>query len=350
MTTLRLSAVAGVALLMAAACAESTPSPSTASGSTASSSNQPAAPADPVPTPRVKGKNPFDGAHFYINEYNQVAQQAQSWASSRPADAKLLEKIAKQPVAVWMGEWSGDIKAAAFNLGQVANREGTVPVVVLYNVPNRDCGQYSAGGSVSPDAYRKWIRQFAAGAGANHFIVILEPDALPLMSKCLSPADQKARMAMMKDAVDVLEATPGIAVYIDAGNAKWLPAPEIAQRLIGAGVANADGFALNVSNYIATEPTIAYGRAISAAVGGKHFIVDTGRNGNGATADAQWCNPDGRAVGVPPTTNTGDPLVDSFFWVKPPGESDGTCNGGPKAGEFFAEQALGMIKRAKWTQ
>jgi endoglucanase len=345
MTTSTLHRAACLSLLLTA-CAEGTPTPSTASSTPAGASV--AGPADPVPTPRVKGQNPFSGVRFYINEYNLAAQQVQTWSSSRPADAKLIDKIAKQPVAVWMGEWTGDIKAAAYNLGSVANRDNLVPVVVLYNVPNRDCGQYSAGGSKSPDAYIKWIKEFAAGAGANHFIAVLEPDALGLLTKCLSPADQKARLAMIKSAVDILEATPGIAVYIDAGNAKWLPAPEMAQRLMDAGIAKADGFALNVSNYIATEPTIAYGHAISSAVGGKHFIVDTGRNGNGGTADAQWCNPDGRAVGAPPTTNTGDPLVDAFFWVKPPGESDGTCNGGPKAGEFFAEHALEMIKRAKW--
>jgi len=305
-------------------------------------------PAAAEPPARVKGQNPFAGVRFYINAYSQAAQLAQEWEKGRPEDAKLIAKIAAQPAAWWMGEWSKDIEIAAHNLGSATHSDGTVPVVVLYNVPNRDCGQYSAGGSVSPEAYGKWIRQFAKGAGSYRFIVVLEPDALGLMTKCLSPADQKARLTMIHDAVDVLEATPGVAVYIDAGNAKWAPAADMAKRLQGAGIADADGFALNVSNYIANEPTIAYGHAISSALGGKHFIVDTGRNGNGATADAEWCNPEGRAIGLAPTTNTGDPLVDAFFWIKPPGESDGTCHGGPKAGEFFPELALGLAKRAKW--
>jgi endoglucanase len=337
-------------LLVLAACAEGAPPSGAASASASGGASASATSSDPVPTPRVKGKNPFAGVKFYINEYSLAAQQVESWSTSRPADSKMIDKIAKQPVGIWMGEWTGDVKPAAYNLGSVANRNGTVPVVVLYNVPNRDCGQYSAGGSKSPDAYIKWVKEFAAGAGANHFIVILEPDALPMITKCLSPADQKARLEMIHSAISILEKTPGVAVYLDAGNSKWVPAPEMAERLKAAGVADADGFALNVSNYIATDQTIAYGKAISAAVGGKHFIVDTGRNGNGATADAQWCNPDGRAVGVPPTTDTGDPLVDAFFWVKPPGESDGTCNGGPKAGEFFGEKALDMIKHAKWAK
>jgi endoglucanase len=328
--------------------AAANPAPATtASVATPPISNADAEAAANVP-PRVKGQNPFAGVHLYVNDYSLAAMAAQNLKASHPSEAKLLEKIAVQPTGQWVGEWSGDVETAVHNLGKATNAKGMVPVIVAYNVPNRDCGQYSAGGSASPEAYRKWIHDFAKAAGPFRMIVVLEPDALGLLTQCLSPPDQKARLALLKDAVEVLEATPGVSVYIDAGHAKWIPAPEMARRLVGAGVASADGFALNTSNYISTEESIAYGHAVSAATGAKHFIIDTGRNGNGATTDAKWCNPDGRALGSAPTTNTGDPLVDSFFWVKPPGESDGTCNGGPKAGDFWPEAALGMAKRAKW--
>ena len=58
--------------------------------------------------------------------------------------------------------------------------------------------------------------------------------------------------------------------------------------------------------------------------------------------------PAGRALGSPPTTDTGDPLVDAFLWLKKPGESDGQCNGGPKAGKFWQEQALELAKNASF--
>src|SRR5579872_3453222 len=110
--------------------------------------------ASPAPTaktipPRVKGENPFKDVRLYANPYGNAATAAQAWEGTRPADAKLLQKIAAQPSGWWMGEWSGDIEAAAHNLGNATNSAGLVPVVVLYNVPNRDCGQYSKGGSVS---------------------------------------------------------------------------------------------------------------------------------------------------------------------------------------------------------
>jgi endoglucanase len=329
------------------AAAGSTPTPGASATATPTASKADLEAAAHVP-PRTRGENPFSGAHLYVNDYSLAALAAQNWKGSRPTDAELLEKIAAQPTGQWVGEWSGDVETTVHNLGKATNGKGMVPVLVAYNIPNRDCGQYSAGGSTSPQAYRKWIADFARAAGPFRMIVVLEPDALGHLTQCLSPADQQARLAMLMGAVETLKATPGLAVYLDAGHARWVPAPEMAKRLVAAGIAGADGFALNTANYVTTDENIAYGHAVSAATGGKHFIIDTGRNGKGPTADAQWCNPEGRALGNAPTSSTGDPLVDAFFWVKPPGESDGTCNGGPKAGEFWPEAALGMAKRAKW--
>jgi len=75
-------------------------------------------------------------------------------------------------------------------------------------------------------------------------------------------------------------------------------------------------------------------------------VIDTSRNGLGPTADNQWCNPAGRALGARPTTATGDPLVDAYLWIKSPGESDGACNGAPAAGVWWADYALGLAQRS----
>lgn len=119
----------------------------------------------------------------------------------------------------------------------------------------------------------------------------------------------------------------------------------MATRLQASNIAAADGFALNVSNFISTASNVAFGNTLSALVNGKRFVVDTSRNGLGPTADYQWCNPDGRALGAAPSTSTGHALVDAFLWIKKPGESDGTCNGGPNSGAWWAEYALGLAQR-----
>jgi endoglucanase len=32
------------------------------------------------------------------------------------------------------------------------------------------------------------------------------------------------------------------------------------------------------------------------------------------------------------------------LWIKRPGESDGTCNGGPPAGTFWDAYAIGLVR------
>ena len=98
-----------------------------------------------------------------------------------------------------------------------------------------------------------------------------------------------------------------------------------------------------------------------------HFVIDTSRNGQGPWTppagvypDAQdWCNPPDRGLGMRPTTDTGNDLVDAFMWIKIPGESDGLCLRGtagpedpergmldPAAGAWFTEQARELIELA----
>jgi endoglucanase len=224
---------------------------------------------------------------------------------------------------------------------------GAVPVLVAYNIPNRDCsGGYSAGGATDGAAYRDWIRRFALGIGARRAVVILEPDALAQLGQCGDPAQQQARLDMLWDAVQVLKGNAATSVYVDAGHSNWLSADVAAARLDAAGVAQADGFSLNVSNFNPTANEVAYGKAVASRIGGKHFVVDTSRNGLGPSTT--WCNPSGEALGARPTASTGDASVDAFLWVKRPGESDGTCNGGPNAGTFWTDYALGLAQRAAY--
>lgn len=63
-------------------------------------------------------------------------------------------------------------------------------------------------------------------------------------------------------------------------------------------------------------------------------IIDTGRSGVQGLRAAwgDWCNVNGAGFGMRPSTSTGDALVDSFVWVKPGGESDGTSD--PSANRY----------------
>ena len=295
-----------------------------------------------VTTGALLQSNPLAGKRLYVDPNSAAKRQAETLRRSRPQDAALLDLIAKEPTARWLGDWARDIRAEVDAAVSTITRTRALPVFVAYNIPGRDCGLYSAGGAKGSDAYRSWIRSFAAGLRGRPTIVILEPDALPGMD-CLNATAQRDRLALLADAVQTLRAE-NAAVYIDAGNARWKSPEVMAARLKQAGIANAAGFSLNVSNYMNNAANIAYGEKLSRLVGGKHFLIDTSRNGLGTTTE--WCNPRGQALGVAPTTNTGHPLVDAFLWVKQPGESDGTCRGGPRAGSWWDEIAIELARAA----
>ena len=257
-----------------------------------------------------------------------------------PSRAGLPSPLNNSPVAIWFGDWDADIRAAASSVVTSAANSGSVATLVAYNIPGRDCGSYSAGGAGGSDAYKSWIRTFAAGIGDRKAIVILEPDAVAQVSCIKDSSLQAERYALLQDAINVLTTTTRASVYLDAGNSNWIDATDMASRLQRAGVAQASGFSLNVSNFETTANNTSYGNTISSKISGKHFIIDTSRNGNGP--GDTWCNPAGRALGEMPSLNTTG-NVDAYLWVKVPGESDGTCNGGPSAGTYWGSYAQQLI-------
>jgi Glycosyl hydrolases family 6 len=131
-------------------------------------------------------------------------------------------------------------------------------------------------------AYQQWVNGFAAGLGDRPAVVILEPDALAQLASCLDHAQQQARLRMLSYAVKTLQ-TKSDQVYLDAGHSNWVPAGQMAARLRAADVAQAYGFALNVSNYDATGQETGYAAELDRELGmAKRFVVDTSRNGEGS--------------------------------------------------------------------
>ncbi|MDT0448003.1 glycoside hydrolase family 6 protein [Streptomyces hesseae] len=295
---------------------------------------------------------------FWVEPSGRAGKQALTWEErGRDGDAEAVRHIAEQPTAVWLT--SDDPRDQTAHVTEEAERASRIPLLVAYNIPHRDCGQYSSGGAPTAAAYRAWVSRAAAGIGDHRAWVVLEPDAVAQWaSGCLPKDAARARLGLLAEAVRTLKARRGVSVYVDAGNAGWISDQALlADALRRAGVTEADGFALNVSNFHTTPVTREYGDRLSERLGGAHYIIDTSRNGNGplpapsasaAGSDEpgaeSWCNPPGRALGTPPTTATGDPRVDAFVWVKRPGESDGSCRGAPPAGHWWSEYALGLAK------
>ncbi len=76
---------------------------------------------------------------------------------------------------------------------------------------------------------------------------------------------------MIADSVKVLKSNSNAKVYIDAGHAFWHTPKVMTDRLQKSGIAQADGFVLNVSNFVSTLDNIAYGNVIANTTGKKFY-------------------------------------------------------------------------------
>ncbi|WP_436529340.1 glycoside hydrolase family 6 protein [Actinoplanes sp. HUAS TT8] len=307
---------------------------------------------DPEPKPAPTTASPSASVEqFYAEPSGPAVAQVQQWtAEGRTADATAVKRIADAPTAVWFADADPGFADKARDLVTSAQVAGRTPVLVAYYVPQRDCGGHSGGGAPDADAYRQWIAQLAAAVNGSPALVVLEPDAVThVLQNCLSPEATQERYQLLGEAIRAFKADPWVRVYLDGGNPGWVKdVDRVVDSLRKAGVSDADGFSLNVANFETTQANIDYGTAISDRLAGKHFVIDTSRNGNGpaetaGSGDGHWCNPPGRALGPAPTTQTGHARVDAYLWVKRPGESDGACGGGaPEAGRWWPEYALSL--------
>lgn len=279
------------------------------------------------------------GTRFFIDP-NSAAAAWDARNPRSPLEPAIEHRIAQVPSAIWFTDYDpGQIAGRVAGITQRAAANGTVPILVLYDIPEVDCT--SSSGAPSIAAYESWASAFASGLGGHRVIVIVEPDGLAGQT-CLN-AQQAAACdgAIAFAGSAVRKADPDARVYFDAGDSAWNSASVQAARLREADVAgSADGIFSNVSNFRVTSDEVAYDKRVLDALGDSslHIVVDTSRNGNGP--GSTWCDPGGRALGQLPTANTGDPLVDAYLWVKDPGQADGCA---ASAGAFDPQIAYDLI-------
>ena len=293
--------------------------------------------------PGLGQRNPFTDQSLYVYPESSAAIAARSETGDAAAAAAT---IAQTPAALWLlpeVHATADIAAFVDGVALDAEAAGTMPVFVVYGIPERDCNNQSAGG-LSAEEYPAWVSAIGAGLVSHSSIVILEPDALALAQEC---GNVDERIEQLKDAAsrlaeaDIMLGADGPSIYLDAGHSNWGKAADMASLLQRAGVDKVQGFATNVSNFNTTDDERAWDEQVSDLVGGAHYIIDTSRNGNGSNGD--WCNPPGRALGDAPTAIDDGTAHDANLWIKNPGESDGACNGAPAAGSWWDAGALALV-------
>jgi cellulose 1,4-beta-cellobiosidase len=367
-----------------------------------------AKPSVQVTPPSPEG-NPFAGAHFYIDP--SYVAEVESSIKEWPADAALLKKVEAYPTAVWLSsiKAAGTVSKTLDNALVQQKKEGqpVVTVFAVYDLPDRDCAAVASNGELSTakggeKRYAKeFIDKIAASFKAHpkqRIVAIIEPDSLANVAtnlkqypKCAG-AEQAYRHSIAY-AVKAL-AMPNVSLYLDAAHAGWLGWKNNREKIAkifsevlaeAGGMDKIRGFATNVSNYDTLTPgdlpnldptdpakdELDYVKILDeslteAGMVGKGFIVDTSRNGRAGirTKSGSWCNVKGAGLGERPQASPA-PLLDAYYWIKPPGEADGGSDpakpgfdencaskspdaeqGGPPAGGWFSKYFVELAKNA----
>ncbi len=350
--------------------------------------------------------NPFAGARMFVDP--MYTEKVNTSIEAAPELADQMNEVKRQPTALWLDRieavsnvpaWLEEARRQSESAGDPA-----VPVFVVYNLPNRDCAAKASNGElkIEEDGERRYREEYI-DVIADHFaahperriVAVIEPDSLPNLisnlgvEKCA--VSQDVYVHSIAYAISKLS-LPNVALYVDAAHAGWLGWEANQRRMaqllrrvldMAGGVDRIRGFATNVSNYNALEgdwgnklepsnPSpnelafVEMFRRTLADVGitNKGFIVDTSRNGQAGIRSrwGNWCNIKGAGLGERPTIAPRDG-VDAYFWIKPPGDSDGTANpnaarfdencaspdataGAPEAGQWFHPYFVELVKNA----
>ncbi len=352
------------------------------------------------------GKNPFKGVRFFLNP--DYIEQVESTARKHPEMASQLRKVEQFPTAIWMDTIAEVSKLPRFldeaKQQQSASGQPTLSVYVLCDLPNRDCAANASAGEllVEADGVARYQKEFIDPIAAQFqaypdqpIAVIVEPDSLANFTtnmhfpKCAASADAYRQSIVY--AIKRLS-LPNVSVYLDAAHAGWLGWDKNRERMAAVfkklldqagGPDMIRGFATNVSNYThlsnrdgaalaLTNPCpneLSYVKMLAETfdmygIKGKGFIIDTSRNGRGGIRHqwGNWCNIKGAGLGERPRA---EPVrgIDAYYWIKPPGESDGVSDpsqprfdemcavadaapGAPQAGKWFESYFIDLVGNA----
>jgi endoglucanase len=316
-------------------------------------------PTNPLGLPSVTGGNVLQGAPFYVAGGESPAGRAISaLRRSNPAWAEALSVIAQAPLTKRFWLWNTPAYPAALVAHYLERAEARQPRTVVqlstYSLVHGHCtGRWSDSPS-TVSRYLRWIDGLARGIGNFHVVMFFEIDSL-ITAGCVSNHGLHVRLSdELAPAIQRLEQDPHLVLYLDAGAADAIQFKHTARMLREAGVAQAQGFALNATHFDWTTSELHYGQQIARSLGGARFVINTGENGRGPLVPTDrvregnevLCNPPGRGLG-PQSTNTGYQWADAFLWFSNPGGSAGPCRpGAPRTGVYWPAYAVMLARNA----
>jgi hypothetical protein len=272
---------------------------------------------------------------------------------------ELLQKIANEPEAQRIsngaeGGNTGDFTRKLFCHNFTAD-PGGIPIISTYFLHEVLGGCPT---TAQIDAYmplfKRHVNAVLRWTGRRPVVYLLELDAIG-SSGCISRiGSMRTWEAALRYEVDRFATLPHAVVYVEAGYSDG-PRPRYSARILNAiHIRRIRGFFTNDTHENWTSREIKWGNAVSRMTHGAHFVINTAQNGHGPLHNRHprtegandLCNPPGRGLGPRPNTDTGFRHVDAFLWTHVPGNSSGSCNGGPPSGVFWPARAEHLAARA----
>jgi endoglucanase len=343
-------------------------------------------PSNPLDLPNPPGANPLNGANFFVDgpahgaaasaiarligidpqslpdnlSWAQFQQDHAARIAANP-QATLLEKIADEPEANRFSMYSegggpGRVYGQVHKVvcDNMAADPGTIPIFTTFFL--YQAGYCETGSEILAhrSTFERQVNEMARGIDRRPAVMLLEIDAIG-SSRCMQGSGAlPVWEADIRYEIDKISALPHTVVYVEGGYADANPAGYTARVLNAVGVNKIRGFFTNDTHEDWTISEIRWAERVSRLTRGAHFIVNTATNGRGPLVPASrvrdgnevLCNPPGRGIGPLPQINPGFAGVDAFFWTSPPGNSSGSCNGGPPSGTFWPAKAIAMAALA----
>jgi cellulose 1,4-beta-cellobiosidase len=312
--------------------------------------------------------------------------QVNSTISKYPNLESALRKASQVSAAYWIDTIAriGNVTRVLDGAKAQQSKTGrkTLTVFIIYDLPNRDCaaaasnGELTCADSTCAEGLATYQTKYIdpiVGIFKKYpdqpIVAVIEPDSLGNLAtnmniqKCATA--QNAYLKGVAYAIRQLSALPNLFLYLDACHGGWLGWDDNRNKIAAifqevlkdaGGVDTIRGFATNTANYqpLGSISSTAdpchlesqYNKAINeviyvnllsqtlenVGITGKAYIIDTGRNGvtNMRQDCSNWCNINHAGLGVRPTSDTqavsGINIIDAFYWLKTPGESDGTSD------------------------
>jgi endoglucanase len=310
-----------------------------------------------LPTP--PGADPLNGASFFI--------PGPAHGSAASAIAQLVGLNATQlPASESWASFQSDLTNGPLSQSLAANPSLAHQVQELSKIASEPEAQrfsiFSEGGGPGAifeiraydPVFQRRVNEMAAGIENRPAVTLLELDAIGSSSCMVTTHSLPEWEADLRYEINAIQALPHPVVYLEGGYSDGNSPQYTAKILNAVGIGKIRGFFTNDTHSNWTINEVRWATRVSKLTHGAHFIVNTSDNGRGPllnrnrvkNGNENLCNPPGRGIGPMDTTNTGSPYADALLWTHPPGNSAGSCGGGPPSGTFWPARAVQMAEDA----